>query len=57
MIFEENFFSRYILLTDQISLSDVLYFLRYWAILGQSQDKHLNILRKEELLTINKKHF
>ena len=30
MIFEENCFSRYILLTDQISLPDCLYFLRYW---------------------------
>ena len=27
-----NDFSCYILLTDQILLSDCLYFLRYWAI-------------------------
>ena len=32
MIFEEKYFSRYILLTDQISLSNSLYFLKYWAI-------------------------
>ena len=31
MIFQENYFSYYILLTDQISLSDYLYF---WEILG-----------------------
>ena len=31
-IFEEKCFSPYILLSDQISLSDCLYFLRYWAI-------------------------
>ena len=28
----EKCFSCYILLTDQISLSDCLYFLRYWVI-------------------------
>ena len=33
MIFEEKYFSGYILLTDQISLSGCLYFVRYWAIL------------------------
>ena len=32
MIFQEKCFSCYILLTDQISLSDYLYLLRYWAI-------------------------
>ena len=32
MIFDEKYFSRYNLFTDQISLSDCLYFLRYWAI-------------------------
>ena len=32
MIVKEKYFSCYILLTDQISLSDCLYFLRYWAI-------------------------
>ena len=31
-IFEEKYFSGYILLTDQISLSGCLYFVRYWAI-------------------------
>ena len=31
-IFQEKFFSCYIPLTDQISLSDYLYFSRYWAI-------------------------
>ena len=31
--FEEKYFSGYILLTDQISLSGRLYFVRYWAIL------------------------
>ena len=29
MIFKEKYFSRYILIADQISLSDYLYFLRY----------------------------
>ena len=32
MIFEEKYFSFYILVTDQISLHDCLYFVRYWAI-------------------------
>ena len=32
MILVENHFSRYILLTDQISLLDCLYVLRYFAI-------------------------
>ena len=32
MIFLEKYFSCYILLTDQISLSDCLYFWKYWAI-------------------------
>ena len=32
MIFQEKCFSCYILLTDQILLSDYLYFSRYWAI-------------------------
>ena len=32
MIFQENCFSCYSLSTDQISLSDCLYFSRYWAI-------------------------
>ena len=32
IIFEEKYFSGYILLTDQISLSGCLYFVRYWAI-------------------------
>ena len=31
-IFQEKCFLCYILLTDSISLSDCLYFLRYWAI-------------------------
>ena len=31
MVFQEKCFSFYILLTDQISLSDYLSFLRYWA--------------------------
>ena len=32
MIFQEKYyFSFYILLTDKISLSDYLYFLKYWA--------------------------
>ena len=30
MIFKEKCFSCYILLTEQISLPDCLYFLRYW---------------------------
>ena len=30
--FQEKCFSLYILLTGQISLSDCLYFTRYWAI-------------------------
>ena len=32
IIFRETCFSRYILLTDEISLSDCIYFLGYWAI-------------------------
>ena len=32
MIFQEKYFSCYILLAHQISLSDCLYFSRYWAI-------------------------
>ena len=32
IIFQQKRFSCYILLTDQISLSDCLYFLRYWVI-------------------------
>ena len=32
MIFEEKYFSCYILLPDQISLSYCLYFVRYWVI-------------------------
>ena len=32
MIFEEKFFSFHLLITDQISLSDCLYFLRYRVI-------------------------
>ena len=32
MIFEEKYFSGYILLIDQISLSGCLYFMRYWAV-------------------------
>ena len=34
MIFQEKCFSCYILLTDQISLPDCLYFSRYWVIRG-----------------------
>ena len=34
MIFQEKCFSCYILLTDQISLPDCLYFSRYWVICG-----------------------
>ena len=32
MIFQEKCFPYYILITDQMSLSDCLYFLRFWAI-------------------------
>ena len=32
LIFEEKYFSCYILLIDQISLSGCLYFVRYWSI-------------------------
>ena len=32
MIFQEKCFSSYILLADQISLPDCLYFLRYWSV-------------------------
>ena len=32
MVFEEKYFSPYIPLSDQISLSGCLYFVRYWAI-------------------------
>ena len=33
--FQEKHFSCYILSTDQISLKDCLYFLRYWTNIGQ----------------------
>ena len=33
MIFQEKYFQLYTLLTDHISLSGYLYFLRYWVIL------------------------
>ena len=32
MIFQEKCFSCYSLLCDQVSVSDWLYFLRYWAM-------------------------
>ena len=32
IIFQEKFFPCYNILTDQISLSDCLYFLRYWVV-------------------------
>ena len=32
IIFEEEYFSSYILLIDQISLSSCLYFVSYWEI-------------------------
>ena len=32
IIFEGNYFSCYILVIDQVSLSGCLYFVRYWAI-------------------------
>ena len=32
MVFQEKYFSCYILLTDKISLSDCLQFFRYWTI-------------------------
>ena len=32
MVIQEKYFSCYILLIDQISLSDRLYFSRYWAM-------------------------
>ena len=62
----------YILLTDQILLSDCLCFLRYWAICvlqlfvshvpdfaawPKSQDKDLKSWERKELLKWNKKHF
>ena len=31
MIFEEKYLSCYILLADQISMSDWLFFVRYWS--------------------------
>ena len=32
MIFLEKYFSYYIPLTDQIYLSDYIYFLKYWPV-------------------------
>ena len=32
LVFEEIYFSDYILLADQFSLRDCLHFLRYWAV-------------------------
>ena len=60
MLFQEKCFSCHILLTDQISLFDCLYFCRYWEICvlhlfasqvstwPESQDKNLNIFEKEK---------
>ena len=53
MIFQEKYFSCYILLTNQISWTDCIYFLRYWTIFGlqlpfsqvvTSLDLELNLL-------------
>ena len=44
--FPEKYFACYILLTDQISLSDCFYFLRYWAIcVLQMFVSHCNLSR------------
>ena len=53
MIFQEKYFSCYILLTNQISWTDCIYFLRCWTIFGlqlpfsqvvTSLDLELNLL-------------
>ena len=62
MIFEEKYCARYILLTDQISLSDCLYFLsrhKFWNYLRfvikpffykikKIRTKNLNILKMKK---------
>ena len=48
MIFQEKYFSCYILLTDQISLSDCIYFSRYWTICAsQLFVNHTGIIKIE----------
>ena len=47
MIFEEIYFSRFILLSDEFTLSDCLYFLRYLAVCEVSNfEIHLSFLIK-----------
>ena len=50
MIFEEKHFSPYILLTDQISLPDCLYFLRYLAtyVLYKTSEQKFKYLKTEK---------
>ena len=50
MIFEEKYFSIYILLTDQISLFDCLCFLRYWAIISFPVCDVINFEKKHNFL-------
>ena len=57
MIFEEKYFSCYILLTNQISLSGFFYFVKYWAIcvlylgiLGFKSEKVLPYLKSAYFL-------
>ena len=72
MIVQEKCFSSYILLTDQVSLPDCLYFLRYWSICvlqelvsNQVVFPHDQNVRtkvqisweQNDLWTWNKKHF
>ena len=42
MIFQEKYFPCYILLADQISLSDWLYFARYWAATSKTWKQTLD---------------
>ena len=71
MIYQGKCFSCYVLLTDQISLSDCFYFLRYWGIcvlqpgffggeilnvfLGMLDESELDHLFKEEMDNIRHK--
>ena len=50
IIFDKKCFSCYILLTDQISLSDCLYFSRYWAICVLLQNTNLQTLLENSIL-------
>ena len=53
MIFQEKCFSCYILLNDQISMSDSLYFSRYWTICVSQLFVNLVVTSQNLKLTIS----